>query len=94
MQGRNGVQLYERQGIADAFADFYADLYGARSASESAASQPWSAIPEFSLRELKREIKELKKGKSRDRQGVDAELLNEGGKPLEDELLWHCTTIA
>ena len=54
MKDHKGREHYERQSIADIFADFYGRLYASRNPSESwVPSKPDAEIPKFSHQEVK-----------------------------------------
>lgn len=93
MASPTGHEETDRQSIADIFATFYEDLYRRRSpsATQSAGTttnattdQP---VPPFTPDELKKAIKQLKKGKCKDTVGVVAEMIKEGGPQLHRYLL-------
>ena len=77
----------DRQSIADVFADFCAASYKAKSPTSQHSASQVQPIPPFEKAELKTGRMELTKGKSKDRSGVDAEMLRHGGEALADAVL-------
>eukprot|EP00973_Karenia_brevis_P016128 2205911-Karenia_brevis.AAC.1 len=83
MRDKDGKEHTARQKIADIFADFYEDLYDKVSSNAMADNLPQGSLIEpFTEDEVKTEVKELKKGKSKDRSGIAAEMIKEGGDGL------------
>ena len=90
MLDASGKECTDRQGIADIFAAFYEQLYSSRLGPADAPfglGDNNTPIPPFSRSELTKELNGLKNGKTRDGQGVFAELLKFGGPYLVDVLL-------
>ena len=93
MTDKNGGERTDRQGIADAFADFYADLYGSRMTvladyhtGEGVRDAGPSQVPQFTTAEVQAEVDRLKKGKCQDSAGLVAEMIKYGGAKLVEVL--------
>ena len=71
-----GETIYDRQAIANVFADFYSDLYRCRdSGSPLQAHDSGRTCSPFDEVELNTELKNLKSGKCPDTAGIVAEML-------------------
>eukprot|EP00973_Karenia_brevis_P030253 4169875-Karenia_brevis.AAC.1 len=91
MRDKSGTIQTDRTAIANVFADFYEDLYSARvdvSSSFTEGPDGWSdKIDEITEAELDEQIGKLKRGKSRDKAGITAELFKASGKQLKSAIL-------
>lgn len=89
VRDRDGNIQTERNQIAGVFADFYEDLYQSKLEATEAAidSQPHEEVEPFSMKELEKEIRSLRKRKAKDKAGIIAELLKAGGTALKTALL-------
>jgi len=90
MVDSNGSIEYNRQSIADVFAQFYEDLYSTTKLSNTTGdgfkviSNP---IDEFTISELEAAIKSLKRGRAKDSNGIVAEMIKTGGPVVTNVLL-------
>lgn len=88
---KNGLLQHGRQEIVDVFADFYGDLYAAQkvgaTAEESWRSGPCDAVPEFTMEEIRQELKQMSKNKAADSTGLVIEMLQEGSDLLMQTIL-------
>ena len=87
MTDMDGKECTDRQGIADIFALFYQRLYCTKLTQEDSGcliGDPSAGIPPFQHFQLQEELKGLKNGRTRDKNGVFAELLKFGGPALLD----------
>ena len=84
VRNKAGVLEESRQGIVDVFADFYAELYESKHADKDRhfISKDVSKVPEFSLEELKSQLKVMAKGKAADKTGLVIEMLSSAGDGL------------
>eukprot|EP00973_Karenia_brevis_P077480 10764700-Karenia_brevis.AAC.1 len=74
MRDKDGAEHTSRQKIADVFADFYEELYDQGPVQyENLLGAGPAAVPPFTIEEIKAEIKEMKRGKARDRSGIAEE---------------------
>ena len=88
MTTETGAEVYERQDIANTFADFYADLYADKSRSSNIHSHgKLASIEKFTWTEMQTAIKMLKKGKAPDNARVCAEMIKYGGERVQHILL-------
>ena len=88
VQDNDGKVHTDRQTIADVFADFYASLYSKDSTSESPSVHNMSEeISPFSLAEVEREVKQMKRGKAKDGAGLAGEMIKDGGHFLLQTLV-------
>ena len=87
MKDHKGREHYERQSIADIFADFYGRLYASRNPSGSwVPSKPDAEILKISHQEVKAAISDMKSGRAQDGMGVLAEMIKSCGEFIVDVL--------
>ena len=87
MEDSKGNVVTNAQEIADVFADVYADLYNSTHDIADPAADHVRTILPFSMEELIGALRRLKAGKSKDLNGVVAEMLKHGGASLKLALL-------
>ena len=90
MKDSGGQVVSNRCSIAEVFASFYEDLYRSKCVVDSSThrrQQEMTTIEPFSRHELDAEIKNLRKDRCADTNGIVAEMLQVGGKLLTDILL-------
>ena len=96
MLNSEGKECFERQGIADIFADFYEELYRSKRSDDNAFPEEGAAcglpacekdVVPFSKEELVVAIKKLKNNKCKDTSGVVGEMFKHAGPQLREILL-------
>ena len=88
MMSNAGSEVYERQEIADAFADFYSDLYrDADRVNSVHASETQTRVEDFTWEEVETAIKMLRNKKAPDNARVCAEMIKYCGDILKHVLL-------
>ena len=85
MTDKTGSKVYDRQEVADVFADFYADLYS-RKTMVGPVGNPFRGreIEEkkISEREIRKQLEKMARKKAADGSGVVVEMLQAGGEEL------------
>ena len=87
MVATNGQNVYDRQSIADVFANFYEQLYEDNHKTKSAISDSVESIEDFTSKELSDALRQLKTGKAPDANNICAEMLKSGGSKLREVVL-------
>ena len=84
MVSASGEEVYDRQSIANVFANFYEQLYEDKCKTKHIGSNTEERIEDFSSAELGAALKQLKSGKAADANSICAEMLKLGGSKIED----------
>ena len=92
MTKQDGRSEHDRKGIADVFADFYETLYAQThihndTDTTTTNNDNETTTPPFTDNKLSRALKQLKNGRSKDRAGIVAVMLKNGGAILRQTLL-------
>lgn len=84
-----------RQGIADVYATFYEDLYKSRTECQSilGGSNPATAVPEVTNKEITDELQKRARKKSSDKAGIVVEMLQYGSTSLRSTVAKLFTDI-
>ena len=87
IQCKDGTVAYNKQDIADVFAEFYEDLYASRCPEgKGDLLQPSATdggdIKRITVSEIKQQLKIMKKGKAADKAGVAIEMVQLGSETL------------
>ena len=88
MLDKQGARHTARASIVEVFAAFYEDLYESKnSATSETVHQGCKEIQAFTKEDLEIAIKQMKRGKAKDNQGVIAEMLKDGNDTLYSAFL-------
>ena len=87
MVSASGEEVYDRQSIANVFANFYEQLYEDKCKTKHIGSNTEERIEDFSSAELGAALKQLKSGKAADANSICAEMLKLGGSKIREVIL-------
>ena len=87
MVATTGENVYDRQSIANVFANFYEQLYEDNHKTKNTISDSVESIEDFTPEELSDALRQLKTGKAPDANNICAEMLKSGGSKLREVVL-------